>query len=475
MKHDYLSHTQADGDVTDIYSGEKKDYFGQDWSKAPKTRFWRGRHLSRRAFFRSASAAVGGYFLLPSALSERALAAAPTLNTAKNCIFILLAGAPSHVDTFDLKVGAWTPAYFNPTRYDGVLFPQGLMPKIAEQMDSIAMVRSVRAWATAHDVAQSWSQLVRNPANALSKLAPHIGSVVSYELGDKTQILPPFFSMNVGTGLGQGYLPPYNAPTYITPGGGGLAGSTHPDGEAVFNRRYTLALDLDSDLRANAPYGDTTDEMVTFNEAARKLMYNPQVSSIFTFDATQRTAYGNTAFGNACITARNLLRAKMGTRFVQITLGGWDNHINIYQANANLQSATRTLDNGLGPLMADLKQDGLLNDTLIVVMGEFGRTVGALNVQAGRDHHPQQTVMMGGGGIRGKRAIGITDENGNAVVEPGWSLNREIRAEDIGATIYSALGIDWTQIKRDYPLGRGFEYIPGASTGDYAPIRELWG
>lgn len=469
MKHDYLNHPQADGDVTDLYGGGK-DYFGQDWSKAPKTRFWRGRHLSRRAFFQSASAALGGYFLLPG---NRAMAA--TAGRAKNCIFILLSGAPSHVDTFDLKVGAWTPGYFNPTPYDGVMFPQGLLPKIAEQMDSIALVRSVRAWATAHEVAQVWSQMARNPANALSKLAPHIGSVVALELGDQSQILPPFFSMNIGTGLGQGYLPPFNAPTFISPGGGGLAGSSHPDGEAVFNRRYALALDLDSDLRATAKYGEATEEMVTFNEAARKLMYNPQVSSIFTFDATQRAAYGNTSFGNACIAARNLLRAKMGTRFVQITLGGWDHHVNIYQANGNLQASSRTLDNGLGQLLADLKQDGLLDETLIVTMGEFGRTVGALNVQAGRDHHPQQTVLMAGAGIRGRRAIGVTDGTGSTVVEPGWAMNREIRVEDIGATIYSALGIDWTQVKRDYPLGRGFEYIPGASTGDYVPIGELWG
>ncbi|BDC52214.1 hypothetical protein F183_A45290 [Bryobacterales bacterium F-183] len=474
MKHDYLNHPQADGDVTDVYTG-KKDYFGQDWSKSPKTRFWRGQHLSRRAFFRNASAAVGGYFLLPTALSERANAAVSTLSTAKNCIFILLAGAASHVDTFDLKVGSWTPAYFNPTSYNGVLFPQGLMPKIAEQMDSIALVRSVRAWATAHEVAQVWSQMARNPANALAKLAPHMGSVVAMELGDKTQILPPFFSMNIGAGLGQGYLAPFNAPTFISPGGGGLPGSTHPDGEAVFNRRYALALDLDSDLRSSARLGEATNEMVTFNEAARKLMYNPQVSSIFTFDQAQRNLYGNTGFGNACIAARNLLRARMGTRFVQITIGGWDNHVNIYANNANLQAATRALDNGLGPLLADLKQDGLLNETLVVVMGEFGRTVGPLNVQGGRDHHPQQTVLMAGAGIRGRRAIGVTNADGSTVIEPGWSYNREIRAEDIGATIYSALGIDWTQIKRDYPLGRGFEYIPGASTGDYAPIRELWG
>ena len=165
----------------------------------------------------------------------------------------------------------------------------------------------------------------------------------------------------------------------------------------------------------------------------------------------------------------------MGTRFIQITLGGWDQHTNIYAPNANVQSTTRTLDNGLAPLIADLKQDGLLDETLIVVMGEFGRTVGALNEQNGRDHHPQQAVLFAGAGIRGRNAIGETNPTGAFVTEPGWTMTREVRAEDIGATIYSALGIDWTKIRKDYPLGRGFEYIPGAENGEYVPIKDLWG
>ena len=471
MKHDLLNHPRTDGDVEDLYTG--KDYFGKDWSKGPRSNFWRGMHLSRRVFFQHAAAAVGGYFLLPS--KQMSAQTAVGSGRVKNVVFVLLAGAPSHTDTFDLKTGAWTPAYFNPTRYGNVLWPQGLMPKLADQMDSIAVVRSVRAWATAHGVAQTWAQLARNPANALARLAPHIGSVVSLEMGAADRILPAFLSLNVGSGPSEGYLKPEHAPMYISPGGGGLPGATHPDGEAVFNRRYDLSLSLDADLRNDARYGEGTEDFVTFNSAARKLMYNPKVSSVFTYDTAQRNAYGNTAFGNACIAARNLFRADLGTRFVQITLGGWDHHVNIYAPNANLQLMTRTLDNGLGQLMTDLRQDGSLDQTLIVVMGEFGRTVSALNEQNGRDHHPQQSVLFAGAGIRGRTAIGETNEIGAFVTEPGWSAKREVRAEDIGATIYSALGIDWTKVRKDYPLGRGFEYIPGAENGDYAPIRELWG
>jgi uncharacterized protein (DUF1501 family) len=164
----------------------------------------------------------------------------------------------------------------------------------------------------------------------------------------------------------------------------------------------------------------------------------------------------------------------MGARFIQITLGGWDHHQNIYLPNAALQALSRQFDNGLGALMADLKSDGILDQTLIIAMGEFGRTFGTPNNQNGRDHFLQQSVFVAGAQVRGRRAIGSTDAEGRNTVETGWSRNREIRAEDVEATIYSALGIDWTTIRRDDPLGRGFEYVPFADRDLYGPIHELW-
>jgi hypothetical protein len=456
-----------------------KDKFGFDWSNVRGTRFWERPHISRRIFFRHAAAAVGGYFLLPARPMESvAKAAATPMGKAKNCIFILLAGAPSHADTFDLKEGPWTPAFFNPTSYGDVRFPQGLMPKLAEQIDSIALVRSIRSWAAVHALSQAWVQIGRNPLLGLSKIAPHIGSVVSMELGAQSvdRTLPAFLSLNAGSGPGAGYFPPEHAPFYVSPGGGGLANTTHPLGQAVFDRRYGMLLDMDAELRANPELGPATAEMAAFNDSARKLMYNQAVSNIFTFDQNQRNAYGNTSFGNACVTARNLLRARMGTRFIQITFGSWDHHTAIYAPNANLQLMTRQFDAGLGALMVDLQADGLLDETLIVALGEFGRTVGPPNSAAGRDHFLQQAALFAGAGIRGKRAIGVTDSTAKETVAPGWSRDRDIRPEDIEATIYSALGIDWTTVRRDDPLGRGFEYVPFAASQDlYGPVHELWG
>jgi len=455
-----------------------RDRFGFDWSKVQGTHFWSRPQIGRRMFFRHVASAVGGYFLLPTRPMETvARAAGAPMGTAKNCIFVLMAGAPSHVDTFDLKEGAWTPAAFNATSYGDIRFPQALLPRLAEQMDSLAFVRSVKSWAAVHGLAQTWVQIGRNPTSTMAKISPHIGSVVSMELSPKSanRTLPAFLSLNTGSGPDAGYFPPEHAPFYVTPGGAGLGNTLHRDGQPRFQTRYSLLQELDSELRSSASLGALSAEMASFNLSARKLMYNPEVDRIFTFDQAERTRYGNTGFGNACITARNLLRADFGTRFIQISIGGWDHHSNIYAPNAGLTALSRQFDSGLGALLADLRNDGLLDQTLIVAMGEFGRTVGPLNNQNGRDHFLQQSVLFAGGGVKGRRAIGSTDSVGRVTVDPGWSRARDVRTEDIEATIYSALGIDWTTIRRDDPFGRGFEYVPFSRDDLYGPVHELWG
>lgn len=454
-----------------------KDRFGNNWDQAKGTHFWRGPQLSRRLFFRHTMSAVGGYFLLPTRPMEMVAKAAVTpIGTAKNCIFILMQGGPTHTDTFDLKVGAWTPSYMNPTSYNGMMFPQGLMPKIADQLDSISLVRSVRAWATAHGLSQTWAQIGRNPVSGLSRIAPHIGSVVSLELNasSKDHSLPPFVSLNTGSGPGSGYLAPDFGPFYINPGGGGLGNNMHPNGNVVFDRRYGLLQEMDAETKESGALGPAITEMAQYNLSARKLMYNADVDRVFTFDQNTRNLYGNTGFGNACITARNLIRSNLGTRFIQITHGSWDHHSNIYAVNGPLQTMSRQFDNGLGQLIADLKSDGTLDQTLIIAFGEFGRTVGPVNAQAGRDHFLQQSMLVAGAQVKGKRAIGTTDEIGSSIVDPGWSQGREIHFEDIEATIYSAMGIDWTTVRHDDPLGRGFEYVPQTGAVPYVPINELW-
>ncbi|MEP7365336.1 MAG: DUF1501 domain-containing protein, partial [Acidobacteriota bacterium] len=400
--------------------------------------------------------------------------------TAKYCVMVNLAGGPSHTDTFDLKEGPWTPPAFDPTSYNDVRWPRGLFPKLATQLESAVLLRSVLSWSGVHGLGQSWLQIGRNPVPAVNKYAPHIGSVVSLEFAAQTvgKPLPAFLSLNSGNGPENGYLASEHAPFYVNPAGNGLANTTHPTGAAAFARRYELLQQLDAEERSLQTLGPGTPEMVNWNLSARRLMYNSDVDAAFRFTTEERARYGTSGFGNACITARNVLKADLGPRFIQINLGGWDNHNNIYTGpfNANnANSLARQFDAGLATLIEDLKSAGLFDQTLVLAIGEFGRTTGTLTSTNGRDHHLQQSVFVAGAGIRGGRAIGSTDSQGKLTAEPGWSLGRDIRTEDIEATIYSAMGIDWTKIRYDYPAGRGFEYVPRVNNEEfYAPIHDLW-
>lgn len=455
-----------------------------------------GDGFSRRRFLQVAGTGlVASYFadvVSPSLLRAQTAPGATLRSTAKNCIFILLTGAPSNIDTWDLKEGPWTPLDFAPTSYGGgnLRFPQGLMPKTASQIDKLAFVRSGLSWAAVHQLGQTWAQIARNPGGATGAIAPHIGAVVSLESQQNrptTAVLPSFIALNSGTTPMSGYLPARYAPFAVQTAATGLSTISHPDGAARFSDRWNLLHSLDTNRTTGALAKPTLD-MNDFYDQSKVLMDAPNINSVFSFTTEEHARYGNTTFGDSLVVARNLVASGRGTRFVQATLGGWDHHNNIYQkpvaggANVNsIYTQGATFDNAFGSLITDLaampgSQAGktLLDETLVVVVGEFGRTVGALNDQQGRDHNLRMTTVWAGGGIRGGRAIGRTDATGNAVADYGWSQNRDVRPEDVTSTIYSALGINYTTVRRDDPLGRGFEYVPFAKDGTYRPIDELF-
>ena len=454
----------------------KQDQIGTDLTHVAGTHYWKRPAVDRRGFFRHLGAAVTGSFFLPGITASTAKAANAPAAKAKNVIFILMAGGPSHVDMFDLKEGAWTPRAFEATSYGGVRWPRGLMPKMAEHMDSVALLRSAKAWAVVHGICQTWVQIGRNPLPGTSRIAPHIGSVVSRELSPQSSgtALPAFLVLNANGSPGQGYFGPEHAPLRVTPSGTGLGSTAPPSylGGSSFGHRSDALLQLDA-----GTLGPAGDEMELAGLAVRRMMFNSRVDEAFTFGAEERQRYGNTNLGAACITARNLLRSNLGTRFIQINSGGWDNHAGIYTGMlnaANANSGGRKFDEAVGTLLGDLKANGLLDETLVVAMGEFGRTVGSLNHQSGRDHFPGMAVFMAGAGIKGPKAIGVTDAEGRTVTETGWSAGRSIYPEDVEATIYAALGIDWTKTYHDDPLGRGFSLLPSNQGLEFKPVLEVW-
>jgi len=444
--------------------------------------------IDRRIFFKIAATGVTGYFVSPMEMFAQNITSgdAAILGTAKNCIFVLLPGAPSQIDTLDLHVGPWTPASFTPQTINNVDWPTGLLPKLGNEFSAnrFSIIRSCQSTALVHALLQTWTQIARNPTSATGKIAPNLGSIVALEKANERQSnqkLPGFVALNGGGSLqGVGYLPTTYSPFDVTPSINGLTNLTNSDNQTNFTARYNMLQAFDASIGDNSPYGRKFEEMADFYSSARGMMYDSAVTAAFRFTADEQTRYGATAFGNACVTARNLLVGNLGVRYIQINHGGWDNHQNIYATNAGIFPPARALDNGLSNLISDLASlpgsngNSLLDETIIVAKGEFGRTVGPITSQNGRDHYFVHSALIAGGGVKGGRVIGRTTSTGAYVEDPGWSAGRQVYSEDIAATLYSALGINYLTTRHDDPLGRGFEYVP--TTGNYIgqPVLELF-
>ena len=464
---------------------EKFDKFVNKYPHPHRSLFNRP-YISRRGFFEVAGAGLAGSYLTAKAAKGCTVQVSQqvtTQNKAKNVIFILLAGAPSHTDMFDLKVvNGTTPAAFTPTVVNGINWPMGILPKLGSHLGNMAIVRSMNAWALVHSLAQEWTQIGRNPAAALGNIAPNIGSVVAIETAaqrTKGQVFPSFLALNSATSVGNGYLPASYAPFRIVPATAGLPNTTNSLGQTRFADLWSRMHTLDSPLRINSPLGTPIQDYDDFYNSASQLMYNPVVQQAFSYSAADSTRYGSTSFGNACLVAKQALAANQGTRFVQITLGSWDMHQDIYgTANPkgnNLFTMCPQLDNGVGALLDDLTASGALNDTLIVMAGEFGRTVGP--VTAGRrTRSPRPAIRR----LRRRGNNGRQSHRRNrrrparTTTDFGWSRQRLVKPEDVEATIYSAMGINWTTVRCDDPLQRGFEYVPFSEQNLYGPIDELW-
>ena len=456
--------------------------------------FYERPHRTRRHFFRDSLTGLGGFFLgrqLVEGESSTAGSVTPR-GTAQQVIFLFMRGAPSHVDTFDFKeMNGITPQDFQPERFGDVTLPVGLLPNTSRVLSKFAIIRSGQAWARAHPLAQTWMQIGRNPTSAVGRIAPHVGSVVAIEREPHRradQAFPTFISLNSNNTSGPGYFPVEYGPFRTNPNPGGLASAHHSDGESRFRERWQLLGQMDQQFQSqDSTLGAQATGMRELYQGAHRLMFNPAVDAAFKFNREESARYGSTGFGNAVLTARKIVEQDQGTRFIQIDLNGWDHHGDIYNSLANpnpnansIYRQTSIFDPAYAALLEDLDASGKLDETLVVACGEFGRTPGPLsNARLGRDHYLQMFFLLAGGGVRGGQVIGATSDVGGRgpgafTSEPGWSRDRDIRPEDIEATIYSAMGIDWTTVRYDDPLGRGFYYIPVADDDVYAPVDELF-
>jgi uncharacterized protein DUF1501 len=399
--------------------------------------------LTRRGFLRIGQVGVSCFYLLPMMRPRNVQASAPAKlrGTAEYCIFLFLNGGPSQIDTFDFKEGRWTPPDFDLRTVKGgpMKLPFGLLPRLAGKLDDLAVVRSVEAWEAGHSRAQFYLQVAHPISPARRNEMPSIGAVIAHETEVRrktSDFLPPFVSMNFGTGDGAGIIgagcldPKLNPLTIDTKGD---LNFVVPEAERQsFDRRWKLLRNLEDEPQIGGA-SRSVEEYRAHYAGAHTMMLAPGISDILRIKAEERSAYGGSALGDACILARNLISAEAGTRYVFISHGGWDLHANAYDKSKpnNQYTLCRELDAAFERLLTDLARlktkEGapLLNRTLIVCMGEFGRTVGDLTVNKGRDHHRfASTSLFAGGGVKGGRIIGATDAAGAKVIDSGWSKKR---------------------------------------------------
>ena len=442
--------------------------------------------LTRREIFRVGACTLGAYWFTPllEAVNVSAQARVEPRASARFVIFVMLQGGPSHVDAWDLKEGKWTPQDFEVSEVQpGVKWPVHLYPTLAKRFDRFALVRSLEAWDSVHARAQYYVQSAHTLNPALQKEIPSVGSVVAYEYASRrrsTDTLPTYVATNVTTSqvglLKSGFLPATYSPFHVDTNAGLSSLSVDDSNRAEFMRRWELLKSFDERLR-NDPslQAKAYRDYHNYYEGAVSMMSDARARQAFTIEPADRDRYGKTSLGDGCIIARNLVEVDAGTRFVLVNHSDWDHHGRIYQQGSHYRMS-RELDTALGALLDDLaaktRADGrsLLEETLVVCMGEFGRTPGNLNLLQGRDHHQYAfTALFAGGGIKGGRVIGRTDEIGARVVDSGWDIKRSIYMEDVAATVYSAMGIDWKKTMTGTPSGRTFYYIePFASK---SPIR----
>jgi hypothetical protein len=389
--------------------------------------------MSRRSFLGAGAGSVAGmlftnYFNLLSAQDKTAVSKAAK---AKSCIVLWMGGGPSHIDTFDPKPGEDTggPTQAIETAVAGLKVSENF-PNVAKVMDKVSLIRGMTHPEGDHQRATFFMQTGHKLTSAIDY--PGVGAIVSFETAQNLD-MPNYVAIN-GNGHGSGFLGVEHYPYYINNPKNALA-DLEQTSKGV--GRASLLEDLNEGFdRSHA--SENNEKRKGFYEKIRKLLDSPFKKSI---DLSKEKPdlvkeYGDNNFGNGCLMARRLVET--GVKFVQVTMGGWDTHQNNFEAVAG---RCKQVDPAMAALIKDLDGRGLLQSTIVIWMGEFGRTP-RINGNKGRDHYPRAfSVAMAGGGLQGGRVWGMTDPKGATVVKDPTTVS------DLLATLYGQFGID---LKKQY-------------------------
>jgi uncharacterized protein (DUF1501 family) len=364
------------------------------------------------------------------ALTRTLRAHAPELSrNNKSAILLWLGGGPPTIDMWDLKPGTPTGGPLKPISTAGDLQISEKLPLLAKHMNRLSVVRSMSTREADHDRGRYYMHtgFVPNP----SLEYPSYGSVVAHEMESKLPELeiPPFVAIG-GASEGPGFLGMAYAPFRVD-----ANGQIRDAQMSVPWQRMTDRLKLLSALEArfiDERRGTAAEEHAKVIGKAQEMLTSKQMEAFQVRSEAQNVQdkYGNTNFGRGCLMARRLV--EVGVPFVEVDFGGWDLHQNCF---TTLDNKLPELDKAFSALVEDLGQRGLLSSTVVLCMGEFGRTP-RINGNSGRDHFARAwSVVLGGAGIRGGRAIGKTSADGTTVESEAYS------SEDLMASVCQALDI----------------------------------
>jgi hypothetical protein len=414
--------------------------------------------IHRRGFLQSV--ALGGVGLATVSFTDlMALQAEELRKRQMSCILLWMGGGPSQMDTWDPKPGTANGGETKSidTAAPGVKIADSWV-KTAAVMKDVALIRSMTNKEGNHQRATFQLHTGYTPSGTVKH--PHFGCAVANELYDPKFDLPHIVSIG-GATTGAGMLgvslepfivnDPKKPPSNVVP--------------AVSARRFSRRLGLLHALEHSAfertgGYDRVKDHTTLYKQTANMIM-SPHMKAfdVSAEDPGVRAAYGENAFGQGCLLARRLVQA--GVTFVEVRSGGWDMHQQIRDRIGKVGSAE--VDPAFASLVADLKSRGMLEKTLVIWMGEFGRTP-KINPNAGRDHFPRVfSVALAGGGIKGGQVIGASSADGNEVKD------RPVAVNDLLTTFCHALKIDPTKENMS-PIGRPIKIVDGGK-----PVKELFG
>ena len=349
----------------------------------------------------------------------------------KAAIMLWMGGGPSTMDIWDLKPGAPTGGPFKQiaTSADGIAICEH-MPEMAKQMHHMSIVRSMSTREADHMRGRYYMHTgyVPNP----NVEYPSYGSVIAHELAEQVPDLeiPPFVSVGSGS-VGPGFLGMTWAP-FVVDSNGNVRNLDMGIDPARLAQRMEMLATIEKKFIAEKRGGSSDDHAKVLDKTV-KLMTSKEMEAfkVAQEPAEVREKYGATGFGRGCLMARRLV--EMGVPFVEVDLGGWDNHAGIFATLQNQKLPE--LDKAMSALVSDLAERGMLDDTAIIWMGEFSRTPN-INGGGGRDHWARSwSTVVGGAGFKRGVVVGETSSDGKEVVTEAYS------SQDVMASVLKALGI----------------------------------